>query len=178
VYIAPEKHLLGAVGSAWGVAGVLLLLASTIYRISPLTWAAFTVPFRWYHWLALTISVVFMAYAEGVRGFQQHFSPRVAARARHLRGHPQVLHVIFAPFFCMGYFHATRRRKLVSLFLTISIVVLVLVVHRFPQPWRGIIDAGVVTGLTWGLLTLIFYAVTGLTRKDFPYSPELPIERK
>jgi len=32
---------------------------------------------------------------------------------------------------------------------TAAIVVLVLLVHRLEQPWRGIVDAGVVTGLTW-----------------------------
>jgi hypothetical protein len=142
--------------------------------MSPLAWAAFSVPFRWYHWLALTLCVLFMAYAEGVRGFQQHFSPRVASRARYLRGHPRLFHVIFAPFYCMGYFHAPRRRKIVSLLLTAGIIVLVLAVRRVPQPWRGIIDAGVVTGLAWGLVTLLWYATAGLTRKDFPYSPEVP----
>jgi hypothetical protein len=178
VHISQERHLLGLVGALWGVTGVVLLLASAVYRLSPLAWAAFNVPFRWYHWLALTVCVLFMAYAEGMRGFQQHFSPRVAARARYLLGHPRVFHVILAPFFCMGYFYATRRRKMVSLLLTVGIIVLVLVVHRVPQPWRGIIDAGVVTGLAWGLLSLIWYVAAGLTRKDFPYSPEVPAQQE
>lgn len=172
------RHLLGSFGAVWGVTGVVLLLSSAVYRISFLVWGAFTVPFKWYHWLALAVCVLFMAYAEGLRGFQQHFSPRVAARARHLRGHPQVLHVIFAPFFCMGYFHAPSRRKIVSLSLTAGIIILVLAVHRVPQPWRGIIDAGVVTGLAWGLVSLFWYATAGLTRKDFPFSPEVPSQRE
>ena len=174
MHISKERHLLGAAGAAWGVTGVVLLLASAVYRLSPLAWAAFSVPFRWYHWLALTVCVLFMAYAEGVRGFQQHFSPRVAARARHLLRHPRVFHVILAPFFCMGYFYAPRRRKIVSLLLTAGIIVLVLAVHRVPQPWRGIIDAGVVTGLVWGIVSLLWYVAAGLTRKEFPYSPEVP----
>jgi hypothetical protein len=169
-----KKYLLGSIGAAWGITGVVLLLSSAAYRLSFLVWGAFNVPFRWYHWLALASCVVFMAHAEGVRGFQQHFSPRVAARARYLREHPQVSHVILAPFFCMGYFHATRRRKIVSMSLTAGILVLVFVVHHVPQPWRGIIDAGVVTGLAWGLVSLFWYAAASLTREDFPYPPEIP----
>ena len=168
------ENLIGSVGAVWGVAGVALLLGSAVYRMTPLALAAFAVPFRWHHWLALTACILFMAYAEGVRGFQQRFSPRVAARARYLREHPRVLHAMFAPLFCMGFIHATRRRQIVSLAVTAGIVVLVLAVHRVPQPWRGIIDAGVVAGLAWGLVSLLWYAVAGLTRKDFPYSPEVP----
>jgi hypothetical protein len=158
----------------WGVTGVALLLGSAVYRMTPLALAAFAVPFRWYHWLALTACLLFMINAEGVRGFQQRFSPRVAARARYLREHPRLFHIILAPFFCMGYFHATRRRKIISLSLTAGIFVLVLVVQHVPQPWRGIIDAGVVAGLAWGLLSLLWYAVAALRTRNFPYSPEVP----
>ena len=172
--VSREGHLIGSVGAVWGVAGVALLLGSAVYRMTPRALAAFAVPFGWHHWLALAASILFMAYAEGVRGFQQQFSPRVAARARYLREHPEGWHVIFAPLFCMGFIHATRRRKIISLSVTAGIVVLVLAVHRLPQPWRGIIDAGVVAGLGWGLVSLLWYAVAGLTRKDFPYSPEVP----
>ena len=174
MHIKKENHSLGLVGAVWGVSGVVLLLASAVYRISFIVWAAFNRQFLWYHWLALMACVLFMAYAEGVRGFQEHFSPRVAARARYLRGHPRVFHVIFAPFFCMGYFHAPRRRRVASLVLTAGIIVLVLLVHLIPQPWRGIIDAGVVIGLVWGLVSLFWFATAGLTGKDFPYSPETP----
>ena len=166
--------MFGSFGALWGVTGVVLLLGSAVYRMTPLALAAFTAPFRWHHWLALTACVLFMAYAEGVRGFQQRFSPRVAARARYLREHPRFFHVICAPLFCMGYFHTTRRRQIVSLSLTAGIFVLVLVVHRVPQPWRGIIDAGVVAGLAWGVVSLLWYAVAALTRKEFPYPPEVP----
>ena len=169
-----KGHTLGSVGAVWGVAGVVLLLGSAVYRMTPRALAAFTVPFGPLHWLALTACILFMSYAEGVRGFQQRFSPRVAARARYLREHPEALHVVFAPIFCMGFIHATRRRKFVSLALTAGIILLVLAVHRIPQPWRGIIDAGVVAGLAWGLVSLIWYAVAALTRPDFPYSPEIP----
>jgi len=57
----------------------------------------------------------------------------------------------------MGYFHATKRTKIVAYSLTIGITLLVILVRLIPQPWRGIIDAGVVVGLTWGVLSLIIF---------------------
>jgi hypothetical protein len=101
----------GTIGVVWGITGVLLLIGSAVYRLTPLALAAFSSPFRWYHWLAWSVSVLVMAHAEGCRGFQQHFSPRVIARALYLREHPKPLHIILAPLFCMAYFHATWRRQ-------------------------------------------------------------------
>ncbi len=169
-----NSRLAGTVGSLWGIAGVLLLLGSAVYRLTPLALAAFTAPFQWYHWLAWTMSIAVMAHAEGYRGFQLHFSPRVAARALYLKEHPRILHVIFAPLFCMGYFHATRRRKIISTSLTAGIMVLVLAVRRVAQPWRGIIDAGVVTGLAWGVVSLFLFSIKAFSRGTCGCSPEVP----
>jgi FtsH-binding integral membrane protein len=115
-----------------------------------------------------------MAYSEGLMGFQRGFSPRVAARARYLRTHPQLHFVVLAPLFCMGFFHATRRRRIMSFALTAGIVALVLAVRLLPQPWRGIVDAGVVVGLAWGLLSLIVFSARALGGADFAASPEVP----
>ncbi len=164
----------GTIGAIWGIAGVLLLLGSAVYRLTPLTLAAFSVPFQWYHWLAWVLNILFMAHAEGYRGFQLHFSPRVAARALYLREHPKLVHVILAPLFCMGYIHATERRKTISMSLTAGIIVLILIVHRMPQPWRGIIDVGVVTGLVWGIVSIIWFAGKAIAGHGFDCSPEVP----
>jgi len=34
-------------------------------------------------------------------------------------------------------------------------------VRRLAQPWRGIIDAGVVVGLAWGVGSVVYYALRG-----------------
>jgi hypothetical protein len=145
-------------GALWGVVGVLMLLGSAVYRLSFPALDAFSHDFFWYHWVALALIVVFMAYAEGFRAFQQGFSPRVAARARYLRENPRAVHVIFAPFFCMGFFYATRRRQVTSLSVTAGIILLVITVRLLPQPWRGIIDAGVIIGLAWGIISLFIFS--------------------
>ncbi len=161
-------------GAYWGLAGVISLLGSAIYRLSPLAVEAFSYDFLWYHWFALVIIVFFMAYAEGYRAFQLAFSPRVAARARYLRDHPRIMHSILAPLFCMAYFHANRRRQITSISVTAGIIVLVILVRFLGQPWRGIIDGGVVVGLAWGLVSLAVFGYRALTADHFPYDPEVP----
>ncbi|MCK9419120.1 MAG: hypothetical protein M0R70_07060 [Nitrospirae bacterium] len=165
---------MGVFGAFWGLAGVALLLGSAIYRLTPLALDAFVYDWSWHHWLSFALMLFFMAYAEGYRAFQQGFSPRVAARARYLRDHPVALHVLFAPFFCMAYFHARKRRQIVSISVTAGIIVLVILVRFLPQPWRGIIDGSVVVGLAWGLVSLIVFGYQAFTADHFPYSPEVP----
>ncbi len=167
----------GTFGALWGLLGVLLLLGGAVYRLAPLAVDAFTHEFAWYHWSGLLLFVLFMAYAEGYVGFQQRFSPRVAARTRYLKEHPQTISLILAPFFCMGYFHATKRRQITSLSLTFGIIILIILVRFLPQPWRGIVDAGVVVGLVWGVLSLIIFSVLAFRGGPFPYSPEVPDKR-
>lgn len=165
--------MIGTFGAIWGMFGVFLLLGSATYRLTPLAIDAFNSTFLWFHWLALAVIVLFMAYAEGYKGFQQGFSPRVAARAKYLKDHPRALHSVFAPLFCMGYFHATKRRKITSISLTLGIIVLILLVRFVSQPWRGIIDAGVVIGLAWGLVSLAVYGFRAFTETGFDHSPEV-----
>jgi hypothetical protein len=164
----------GFLGAAWGVVGVSALLLFAIYRLGQkalAAWEGGLSPFQW----GVTVAVVlFMAYAEGYRGFQGRFSPRTAARIRYLRDRPDRWRSLLAPLFAMGFFHATRRTRITAFALTLGIVILVLLVHRLEQPWRGIIDAGVVVGLAWGLATLWWLIFRALTREEFPASPEVP----
>lgn len=163
-------------GAFWGLAGVALLLGSAIYRLAFIAHDAFTYPWSWYHWFSFVLIVFFMAYVEGYQAFQQAFSPRVAARARYLRDHPNMLHSLLAPLFCMAYFHASRRRQITSISVTAGIIVLVVLVRLLDQPWRGIIDGGVVVGLAWGLISLLIFGYQALSADEFLYSPEVPEE--
>jgi len=171
-----KTSIIGLIGAIWGLAGVLALLASATLRLWPKAVDALSFPFAWYHWAALAAIVIGMAYAEGYKGFQKAFSPRTAARARYLQQHPRIGHIVLAPFFCMGYFYATRRRKITSISLTLGIVVLIILVHFVPQPWRGIIDFGVVVGLAWGIVSLLAFSFQAMGRNPYPYAPEVPDE--
>ncbi len=163
----------GLAGAAWGLGGVLFILGFAVYRLAPIALAAFEGPLRWHHWSALAASCAFMAYSEGYRGFQLGFSPRVAARALHLSRRPRLSRVLLAPVFCMSFFAAPLRRKVASYSLLVGIVILVQIVHRMPQPWRGILDTGVVIGLGWGILSLLAFALQAFTSEGFDHPAEV-----
>lgn len=164
---------LGAFAAIWGLLGVSCLLLNAAGRLLPLAIEGLTAhaidPWQW----ALTVGWVgTMAWSEGYRGFQRGFSPRVVARAIHLARHPRALHVALAPLFCMGLIHASKRRLIASWILVVAIVAMVAAVRFLPQPWRGIVDAGVVVGLGWGLLATLAFAVRALLGRP----PRVPLE--
>ncbi len=158
----------------WGVAGVSALLGWAVVRLTPYTMEVFQLDLQWYHWALLVLNVLFMSYTEGYKGFQLGAAPRVAARVRYLYKNPNWLHVIFSPFFCSSYFYTTRRRLIARYILTAMIIMLIIAVSRFHQPWRGIADAGVLIGLAWGLIAIVYYSIKALWVDEFEYSPELP----
>ena len=97
-------------------------------------------------------------------------------RALHLGEHPRLLHVVLAPFFCTGLFHATRRRVIAMWILYGGLVALIVSVRQLSQPWRGMIDAGVVVGLTWGVIAILATYLRAMAGHVPAASPELPGE--
>lgn len=166
--------LAGWLGLAWGLGGVCLLLGSAVVRLTPRALEPLSAGMGPLEWAAFGGSIVFMAYTEGYKGFQLAFSPRVVARALYLRAHPRPLHVVLAPLFCMALFHASRVRLIVAWAVLAGVVTLVWIVRGFAQPWRGIVDAGVVVGLTWGVAAILVFAVRGLRGRRLPVGPGLP----
>jgi hypothetical protein len=74
----------------------------------------------------------------------------------------------------MAFFHATRRALISAWTVTVLVVAAVLIVHRMPQPWRGIVDGGVVVALSWGIMALLMQFVRVL-RGGLPSVPnEVP----
>lgn len=169
----PRPSFWGVVGALWALVGIFFLLGFAIYRLAPLAAVAIRSSLSWWQWVILGVFVLFMAYSEAYRGFQKAFSPRFAARCRYLREHPTFLRVVLAPFFAMAYFDAPRRRRIAAYALTLGVIGLVVIVQRLHQPWRGIVDAGVVVGLAWGLAATVVYWVLAMTRKTFDVSPEI-----
>jgi hypothetical protein len=166
--------VLGRLGVFWGLVGVTFVLGFAIVRLARIGFDSFSYGYEWYHWLILAVSIVFMAWSEGYKGFQKSYAPRLAARIRYLRDNPRPMRTLLSPLFGMGFFYTTRRRLIGSYLLIVMILIFVLIAHQLPQPWRGILDLGVVVGLSWGLVAILVYSWIALTQDEFLYSPELP----
>jgi len=125
------------------------------------------------HRTVLAFFVAYMAYTEGYKGFHHGFAPRLVIRAIYLKNNPRILHVLLAPLFCMGYIYATRKRQIISIGLTLMIICFILIAHILPQPWRGIIDAGVVVGLSIGVISITYFIFLAILN---PQAIEMPAE--
>ena len=163
----------------WATLGVVAVLVDAIVRllpnaIEPLeSTMSSTLDVR--VGLAYVAAIVGLAYAEGYRGFQKRFSPRVVARAAWLaRTRQPAWRIVAAPLLTMGLIHASPRRLIATWLLVAAIVGLIMLVSLLDQPWRGAVDAGVVVGLSWGSATLLLELV-GLLRGRAPtIDPDLP----
>lgn len=164
-----RRSLAGWIVVAWGIGGVLALLANAMVRLTPMAVDALAMELSVLHWVALGVWVGFMLYTEGWRGFHRRFSPRVVARAFHLGGEPRLWPALLAPLYCMSLFASTRRGKIVAWGLVLGITLLVILLRVTPQPWRGIIDAGVVLGLGAGSLSIAWH-----TLRSLRWGPETP----
>ncbi len=173
--VTERGTILGWLAAAWGLVGVSALLLRALSRLTPVAIEGLGSPSLGpWHWVAAAVWLVAMAYFEGYKGFQRGFAPRVVVRALHLVRHPQPLHVLLAPLFCMGLIHARKRRLITSWIVVAGVVTLVFAVGLLAQPWRGLVDAGVVVGLAWGLAAIVGYAVRALTGRPPQMSADLP----
>ncbi len=161
--------------AAWGVAWVSLLLGQAVWRLTPLALEP------WTHYVMTPVQkslyvgwLILNAYLEGYRGFQLRFCPRVVSRAVHLGRKPTPLHVVLALPFCMSLFHAHPRQLRASWVLLVALVILITAVRALPQPYRGIVDGGVVIGLVWGLLVIWWLFARYLAGLGAPAPTDLP----
>ena len=155
----------------WGTIPVTGLLLYSIARLAPkavgpiqesgLTPAQLAFALVW---------VPAMAYFEGYKGFQKAFSPRVVVRTHWVSQSPRPWSVALAPVLAMGFIHATRRRLIASWCLLGAIILFVAIAQRLPPGWRAVVDGGVVVGLTWGILAILYYLAQSLAGR----TPDVP----
>lgn len=166
----------GRLVEVWGVFGVVALLVQALWRLTPLALDAIVGGLTPLQWVLLCVWVVINAHAEGYRGFHRRFSPRVVARAQWLATHPRPGLVLLAPVFCMSLIYASRRGLIVARAVLAGIVAIVIGVRMLEQPWRGIVDAGVVVGLGVGLLSMLYFYARALAGRPPAVDPDLPPE--
>jgi hypothetical protein len=161
--------------AVWGVLGFGVILFRAIWSLTPMALAPIRAgSMTALHWALYLGWLLFMVYSEGYKGFQRKLAPRLVARAMYAATHPRPVLVVLAPLFCMGLFHATRRRLISSWCVLIGITVLVVLVRQLDQPWRGIVDGGVVAGLLWGLTAILWFLVRALQGHPMPVPSEVP----
>jgi hypothetical protein len=173
----PVADVTGYAIAAWGVLGFLALLGSAIWRLTPVALEPIRAGMLAWWQAGLYLGWVgFMVYSEGYRGFHLQVAPRVTARSLYLARNPRPLFALLAPLFCMGLIHATRRRLITSWIVLGAIVSLVVMVRQLPQPWRGIVDGGVVLGLALGATSIVWFFARALAGAEVSASPEVPDE--
>lgn len=159
---------------AWAVLGVLAILIQAIVRLLPRALEPILDGSLSGLGIAAYVAAILgLGYSEGYRGFQRQFSPRVVVRALALARRGGWM-VALAPLMVMGLIHGTRRRLISSWVLVVGIVGLIFVVRLLAQPWRGAVDAGVVVGLSWGVVATAVQTVQGLRGRVPDVDPELP----
>ena len=167
--------LAGVVASAWGIIGLLSLLCFAVFRLSLYTFESLQMPLHWMHWCVLFGFTALMAHSEGYKGFQKKFSPRFAARSKYLLSNATPLQLLLAPLFCMSYFHAPKKRVITTCALTIMIVIFIYFFRFIPQPWKGLLDAGVVIGLIWGIIATVIHCFKAFTDNSFYWDAEVQV---
>ena len=167
-----------SVGAVWGMVGIMCIVGYALYRLSFLAAEAFTESFTVLQWAVLIVWSIYMIHSEGIKGFAKSFSPRAAARAQYISRHGNWHQIVFAPIFCFGYYQTTRRRLIVAYALTLGIIGLIIIIRLMVQPWRGIIDSGVVLGLSIGLVTLLYFSYKAWRSKEYIADPAISISDK
>lgn len=165
----------GTIAAVWGLLAIVGMLVEAILRLAPRAMLVFEVPLTTSQLVILVGIIGFFAGVEGYGGFQRSFSPRAAGRAALLMrdGHRAApWRLVGAPLFLMSLVGARQKRLIVNWCLFFGIFAMILLVMKLPEPWRAMIDAGVVVGLSWGVLATTYFGAQALAG----HAPDVDLE--
>lgn len=148
---------LGSLATAWTLVGVGGLFTSAVTRLGSRGVATLSEGLSPGQWVVLVLLTLVMVYGEGVLALQRKWVPRMLDRARAVR-HESLGLKVLAPFYGLSLVGGPGKQLLRGWLSTTAIVVAVLVVRSFPEPWRGIVDFAVASALAWGLGSIVFGA--------------------
>jgi hypothetical protein len=149
----------------WCILQVILILWMSVVRLVPLV-AGLTRPENMgamsnLNWFLTIVWCLVMGYCEGYRGFYCKFSPVAVDRAFSLdtTGRFYNIHIILlgGPY-AMGLFMADKKRLITSWLLFIFIFWMIAMVKKLSFPYREMVDAGVLVGITLGMLSLVWHS--------------------
>jgi hypothetical protein len=150
-----------------GLLGVVVLFATAVLRLGERGINAVRGGLTTGEWIALVMLTALFVYGEGVRALQRRWVPWVLDRLRMLDDEHRNWYRALAPLHAMGLIGAPARLLAAAWAGSFAIFLAVLVVSRFPDPWRGIVDFAVASALLWATLVLI---VTGVRQRLNPPS--------
>jgi hypothetical protein len=142
---------------AWALVAIGVTFVEAIYRLASRALLTLERGLSTAETCALVVSVALFAYGEGYRALHRRFIPQLIVRASRL--HPPdsgCLRVwLLGPLIVLSLIQAERSVQLRA-WASIGLIVLaVLIVRALPEPWRGIVDAGVAVALAIGLGSLL-----------------------
>ncbi len=140
----------------YSIGGVIAIFSSAIYRLYPHVRESMSLEFSALNWIVLAAYLVVMIVGKGYFALHRGFVPRVINRSEQIISNGKLIDKILAPLYCMGFFKAPRKRMIISYVMIFFIVSFIVSASKIVQPWRGIIDLGVVVGLSLGILSLLF----------------------
>jgi hypothetical protein len=154
----------GDVGFAWGVLGVAVLFAAAVLRLGARGVATVSAGLTGWEWLALAALTAVFVYGEGVRALQRKWVPWALGRLVALREERRTWYLLLAPLHAMAFIGAPAPTLARAWAGSVAIVFAVMIVSRFPDPWRGITDIAVASALAWATVVLVVGGVRRLRR--------------
>jgi hypothetical protein len=145
----------GRVTASWAVLGVAAALFEGIFRLGARALGTIRSGLEPTEWVALASAVVLLVYLEGYCSLQRRFVPQLISRALSLPDARDVTSMLLAPLYALSLIGAERRRRARAWVGLTLILGAVLAVRALPDPWRGIVDAGVAAALAWGTAALL-----------------------
>ena len=149
----------------YSIGGVIAIFSSAIYRLYPHVQESISYEFSILNWIVLVLYLIVMIVGKGYFALHRGFVPRVINRSELLVENGNLLDRLFAPLYCMGFFKAPKKRLIISYSMLLLIITFIASASKISQPWRGIIDLGVVIGLSLGILSLVILGFKKLISK-------------
>lgn len=147
----------------WGVLGVAFVFASAALRLGDRGIQVVRAGLGPWEWAALIALSGIFVYGEGVRALQHKYIPFVIRRVARLR-REKIIYRLLAPLYAMALVGAAPGTLARAWAGSAAIVVAVLIVSRFAEPWRGIVDIAVASALAWGTVALVILAIRAASR--------------
>ena len=144
---------------AWAAGGVIFLFAEASWRLGARGIATVRGGLSAAEWIALAVITAAFVYGEGVRALQRRWVPWVLVRIQRLPLEPLLPWGAAGPLYAMSLVGRSAKPVLRAWAGVAAIVLAVLIVSRFPDPWRGIVDIAVAAALVWGAIALLHGAV-------------------